>query len=72
MTGPNAPIPYELTPEAEAFLAGLDVPDPEGAREEAALYDDLSDSLRTWARSWHATPTPAQPEASQGEPEAGL
>ena len=73
MTGPNAPIPYTLTPKAEAFLAGPDVPDPEGAREEAALRADLDDSLRTWARSWHVTPTPRGPEAEpEAEPEAGL
>ena len=69
MTGPNEPIPHTLTSKAGAFLAGPDVPDPEGAREEAALYASLEDSLRTWARSWHATPTPTGPEA---EPEAGL
>ena len=47
-------------------------PDPEGAREEAALYASLEDSLRTWARSWHVSPTLGEPEASQDEPDAGL
>ena len=30
--------------------------DPAGEREEAEIYEDLSDSLRTWARSYHAEP----------------
>lgn len=30
--------------------------DPVGEREESELYADLSDSLRTWARSYHAEP----------------
>lgn len=46
-----------------------DARDPDGEREEAELYEDLSDSLRTWARSYHATPQAR--EADEAEPEAG-
>jgi hypothetical protein len=55
-----------------------DAPDPAGAREEAALYTDLADSLRTWARSWPGSSDSQPPqahgperEASHDEPEAG-
>ena len=43
--------------------------DPAGEREEAELYDDLSDSGRTWARSYHAIPQAR--EADRADPEAG-
>ncbi len=46
--------------------------DPAGAREEAILYADLEDSLRTWARSWPASPGPRDPAASHDEPAAQL
>ena len=40
--------------------------DPAGEREEAAMRADLSDTLRTWARSYHA-----EPEAREADREAG-
>jgi hypothetical protein len=46
-----------------------DAKDPAGEREEAELYDDLSDSARTWARSYHAIPQAR--EAKEADREAG-
>ena len=56
---PECADPLRADPGSRSVLSGTDVPDPEGAREEAALYASLEDSLRTWARSWHVSPTPA-------------
>ena len=55
-------------------LAGWKAPapgarDPAGEREEAGLHEDLSDSLRTWARSYHAEPEAR--EAGEAGREAG-
>ena len=41
---------------AEWKAPGPDARDPAGEREEAATREDLSDTLRTWARSYHAVP----------------
>ena len=46
-----------------------DARDPAGEREEAELYADLEDSLRTWARSWPSVPQVRG--AEQADPEAG-
>ena len=46
-----------------------DAKDPAGEREEAGLYADLGDSLRTWAHSWSSAPQAR--EADEAEPEAG-
>jgi hypothetical protein len=47
-----------------------DAKDPAGEREEAELYTDLGDSLRTWARSWQSSPQP-EAIAKRGDFEAG-
>ena len=54
---------------AEWKAPAPDARDPAGEREEAALYADLSDSLRTWARSWPGAPQAR--EADEAELEAG-
>ena len=46
-----------------------DAKDPTWEREEAAMYEDLSDSLRTWVRSYHAEPEAR--EAGEADREAG-
>ena len=46
-----------------------DARDPAGEREEAAMYEDLSDTLRTWAHSYHAEPEAR--EAGEAGREAG-
>jgi hypothetical protein len=46
-----------------------DAKDPAGEREEAALYEDLSDSSRAWGLSYHAIPK--APEAKEADREAG-
>jgi len=51
---------------AEWKAPAPDAKDPAGEREEAKMYADLSDTLRTWARSYHAAP-----EAREADREAG-
>jgi len=46
-----------------------DARDPAGEHEEAELYADLEDSLRTWARSRPSVPQVRG--AEQADPEAG-
>ena len=48
---------------AEWKAPSADARDPAGEREEAAMGEDLSDTLRTWARSYHAAPEAREADA---------
>jgi hypothetical protein len=61
MDEPNAVISDRELAEWKAPAPGAR--DPAGEREEAATYEDLSDSLRTWARSYHAAPEAREADA---------
>ena len=60
---PNTVISGREMAEWKADAPGAS--DPAGEREQAAMYEDLSDTLRTWARSYHAAPEADAPEAGQ-------
>jgi hypothetical protein len=61
------PAPGEPTPGEREAMREMDVTDPAGEREEAAMYADLEDSLRALGRSYHAIPQAEEVDREAGQ-----